>query len=498
MPTRNSAATRRSPLRCVQAWFGAGLGPNTAGDDLAPRRVVTLAWPAVVEGLLQTAIGVVDTFMVSRVSEAALAGVGTALQIIFVMIVFMTAISVGASVLVAQAHGAGDQREARSFSKQALSLVTLLTIPLSVVGVALARPLVDIFGVEPDVAAIGADYWRVTAYGLLAMTGMFVTSAVLRGVGDTQTPMRATMIANVINAVLAYLLIFGQLGLPALGPVGSAWASVVGRGLGLLFMLWVLLRPAHPASVAGRGGWLPQRSTVKRILGIGFPAALEELSFALSFATLTAVIAILGTSALAAQRIAFNALSLAFLPAFGLSLATTSLVGQSVGARDPRGGSLAVRIAAQYAVVWMGAIGVLYLLLAEPVMRAFSDDPAVVAMGVDALRVLALSQPFWGLEFVFAGALRGTGNSRFPLLVNSVWTWSCVGLSAIVVRLLGGGLASVWLVFLVLGPFPMLAFRWRMRRDPHLGHGVVELDRLNPPSTVEPASATRDTVAGRH
>jgi Na+-driven multidrug efflux pump len=234
-------------------------------------------------------------------------------------------------------------------------------------------------------------------------------------------------------------------------------------------MLAVLFRPRNPVSIHGPHGWMPRFDTVRSVFNIGVPSALEELSFAISFAVLTAVIAALGTEALAAQRIAFNALSLAFLPGFGVSLAATALVGQSVGARDARFGSLVTRVAAQYAAIWMGAIGVLYFFAATPIMRAFTDDPQVVSAGAGALRALTLSQPFWGITFVQAGALRGTGNSTFPLVVNSLWIWSTVLICWVAIQQFDAGLTGTWLVFSATVPVPLLLFQRRITRDSHLG-----------------------------
>ena len=272
---RSSVSVYRRVLR----WLSIGAATPPTHEDVVRRRVVSLAWPAVVEGLLQTAIGLVDTFFVARVSDVALAGVGTALQLVFIMIVVMSAVSVGASVLVAQSVGAQEFIRARALTRQALVLAVLLSLPLSAVGVIFASPLIHVFGVAADVGAVGVDYWRITAYGLVIMTVMFVASAVLRGAGDTKTSMRATLLANGVNGVLAYLLIFGRLGFPELGPSGSAWASVAGRAVALAVMLSVLLRSRTSISIRGWHDWLPRPRIAKRMLGIGMPAAIEELIF---------------------------------------------------------------------------------------------------------------------------------------------------------------------------------------------------------------------------
>ncbi|RIK47171.1 MAG: MATE family efflux transporter [Chloroflexi bacterium] len=474
-------------VSALRRWLGFAPPSDTSEDAVVRRRVVTLAWPVVIEGLLQTAIGVVDTFFVAKVSEEALAGVGTALQLVFIMIVVMSAVSIGASVLVAQAVGAGENDRARGLAKQSLTLGALVTIPMSVLGVAFARPAIDLFGVEPAVAEIGASYWRITSLLAFGMTGMYVASAVLRGAGNTKISMQSAILANIINAVAAWLLIFGNLGFPELGADGSAWAAASGRIAAFGVMLVVLFRPATIISVRGWFGWRPRLATVRRVLRIGAPAATEELAFSLSLAVLTVLVAMLGTQALAAQRIAFNALSLAFLPGFGVALAASALVGQSVGARDPRFGRLATNAAGQYATVWMSLIGVIYFLAATPIMRAFSDDPAVIATGAAALRALAVSQPIWAITMVWAGALRGTGNATFPLVVNAIWSWSVIPICWVMITLLDYGLGGVWLVYAITGIAPVIVFRARINRDRHLGAAAADLATRSPAANPGPA-----------
>jgi putative MATE family efflux protein len=470
--------------RMVLSWLGIGIGADPSPEAVVRRRVVALAWPAVVEGVLQTAIGIVDTFFVAQLSDEALAGVGTAQQLLFIAIVVMSAVSVGASVLVAQAVGARDERSSRSLARQSVTLAALVSIPLTIVGVAFASQAIAPFGLEPEVERIAVDFWRVSALTLSGMTGMFVVSAVLRGAGDTRTPMRATLLANVVNGLLAYPLIFGSLGFPELGASGSAWAAAIGRYAGLAMMLVVMLKPHSPVSLAGRAGWLPRLRTARGIFRIGVPAALEELSMSLSFAVLTGIVAILGTDALAAQRIAFNAMSLGFLPAWGISMAATALVGQSVGARDPRSGRLATHISAQYAAVWMGALGLLFFILAEPIVRLYSDDPGVIQVGTDSIRALATSEAMWGLMMVYAGALRGTGDSRFPLYVNSVFTWTTVTACWVAITQFDRGLGFAWMMFTFISPFMIVLYRHRLNRDPYLGKGADALTLAEPVAPV--------------
>ena len=447
-------------------------GPNAAAataaagaaDPSLQRRVFGLAWPVISENFLQTMLGIVDTLLVAQLGTAAIAGVGSALQVMFFVVAALSAMSVGSSVLVAQAVGGRRYDHANLYAKQSVVWSLLLSIPMVIAGLALAGPVLAVFGMAPDVTAIGTDYLRVTMGTVVVLTLLLLGGGVLRGAGDSRTPMIITMIINVINVVLTYALIFGTWGLPALGAVGSAWATFIARALGCVMILMVLWRGRHGVSIRGRQGWMPSFTTARGILNIGVPAALEQLLITTAFLVLTVIVARLGTAALAAHRIAFNALSISFLPGIGFGIATTALVGQAVGAHRMGEAAAVARIATIWAMLWMGAIALLILFFAEPMMRAFSDDPVVVAMGAAGLRVVALAQPLWAILFVQSGALRGAGNTRFPLRVNATGIWSAVLLSAALLATVGGGLVSVWVSFLFTAPFTCGLMWWRFRR----------------------------------
>lgn len=481
-----------APRRLLQ-WFGLSQPENPSDDDLMRRRVILLAWPAIIEGLLQTSIQVVDTFLVSRVSDAALAGVGAAIQLVFVMILAFTAVAVGCSVLVAQAVGAKDFGRASAIAKQSLILGVIISIPLLILALSLADQLIGLYGMPADVTAIGVDYWRVNAFALLPFVGMFVLGGVLRGTGDTKTPMLSTLAANIVNTIVAYGLIFGRLGFPEIGVVGSAWGTVVGRSAAVLVLLFVLLRPDQLVNLRGWSDWRPKLETARNVLRIGVPSAIENVTTAIGFTTMTAVVAILGTAALAAHRITFNALSLSFMPALGMSMAATALVGQAVGARDPASARRAATISSHYAALWMGMIGVIYLLTGDQIMGLFSSDPAVIGIGGDSLRVLAFSQPFWGLMLVYSGAMRGTGNSRYPMLVNSIMIWITVGLSYIAIGQLGLSLPYAWGTFLIVSPISILLLRRKLLSDPLLSEQEEEGTGETVPADRRPVLAEGST-----
>ncbi|MEA2597057.1 MAG: hypothetical protein QOF01_3526 [Thermomicrobiales bacterium] len=434
------------------------LGPMTQ------RRVLAMALPIIGENLLQTAVGAVDTLMVARLGSASVAGVGTAAELVFFIISMLIALEVGATVLISKAFGAGDLESVRRLARQAIVWGILAAIPVSIGGYFAAGPVIGLFGTEPDVAQHATTYLQITAATSVALLLTFVCGAIFRGVGDSRTPLYASIFANVFHVVAAYLLIFGHLGLPELGVAGSAWAAALTRGTSAAILLALLIRGRRAVSIRGRAGWLPRRETGRALFRLGLPASFEQALASAGFTTMLAVVAILGTASLAAQQIGFTALSIAFMPGFGFALAATTLVGQSVGARRLGDASKAVRIAELWAVCWMAIGGVIYFVVAGPVMNVFTDDPEVVNAGVNALHAISLSLPFWAIWSVNAGALRGLGDTRTPLVMSVVTIWSAVGLAYLVVTRFDGGLGMVWGTFMFTSPIGAFGNRYILRR----------------------------------
>ncbi|MBA3947500.1 MAG: MATE family efflux transporter [Herpetosiphonaceae bacterium] len=424
------------------------------------QRVLRLAWPVIGENLLETTLFVVDTLLVARLGADAIAGVGSAMQILFFLISILSALAIGSSVLVAQAIGGGNLPQANSLARQSLVWSVLLSVPLAACGLLFSRPIIDVFGLTPEVARIALAYMHVTMGTVIVLVGLIIGGGVLRGAGDSRTPMLVTAFANVINVGLAYGLIYGHFGLPALGAVGSAWATFIARGLALLLLLALLWRGRNGVTIKGMGGWLPDLKIARQVLQLGVPAALEQVLTSAGFLVLGIIVAHLGTTMLAAFRLAFTALSFAFLPGFGFGIAATALVGQSVGARRMREGVVATHIATAWAVAWMSVGAVLSLLFAPQLIAVFSSDSSVQQAGTGALRMVALSMPFWAVLFVQSGGLRGAGNTRFPLLVSGSGIWASVGIAALLIATVGGGLISIWAAFVLVSPFTA-TLMWR-------------------------------------
>lgn len=444
-------------------------------------RVFQLAWPIILENLLQTLLGIVDTVMVGRLGANALAGVGTAQQFLFFIIAVLSGVSIGSSVLVAHAVGAGDFPSANRIAKQSVIWCFAIAAPLALLGAIFSRDLMYLLGVTDQVAAIGEGYLKVTMLAAVFLVLPFTVGAVLRGAGDTRTPLVATSCANVINAVVAYVLIFGAFGFPTLGPIGSAWGAAAGRFVSCAVLLVALWRGRAGLTIRGKVGWRLERLLAHRVISLGAPAAVEQVATSAAFLVMAVVVARLGTDSLAAQRVVGNLLGISLLPGFGFSIAAAALVGQSLGAGNPDEGADATAIATQWAILWMGALGVVFIVFRQPLAAAFTTDSEVLRIAAESMIPLGLTQPLWAIGFVSAGGLRGAGNTRFPLYMTLLGIWGTVLLAIAMTNTLHVGLAYVWGGFLIFSPLTAY-LSWRRFRV-----GDWKSHRFGGLTPVEPA-----------
>ena len=439
---------------------------ETAVPPMTQRRVLGLAVPIIGENLLQTAVGAIDTLLVGRIGAAAVAGVGIGFELSFCFIAILFAVSIGTTVLVAQAFGAKDPARAGMLARQAILWGVILSIPVAIVGYFATPHLVGVFGADEAVTDYATTYVQITLATIVVLLLNYLTGGVFRGVGDGRTPLIAAIIANVVHIALSWMLIGGEFGLPAWGVAGAAAGTAIGRGVGAAFLLVVLLRGRGPISIRGRGDWFPRVSVARDIFRLGGPGAIEQMTTQAGFILLIAVVASLGTATLAAQQIGFTAMSIGFLPGIAFSTTATALVGQSIGARRADHARDAFRITIFWSLVWLTIGGLILAAFPAATLRLFTDDEAVVAAGTLGMQVIALGLPLWALLLVSSGALRGSGDTRGPMIRGIIMVWSSTALSWIGVEFFDRDLGYVWATFFLTGPvaiaFNIRAFRRRM------------------------------------
>jgi putative MATE family efflux protein len=461
---------------------------------MTQRRVLRLALPIIGENFLQSAVGIIDTLMVARIGASALAGVGVSLEIVFFMIAILSSISIGGTVLISQAIGARDRTRANQLARQTVLWGATLSIPLGIIGFMSADALIGLFHTEPDVAEHAITYLRITGTTVMTLLMTFVCGAVLRGAGDSRSPLFASLIANLVKIVLSYGLIFGNFGLPRLEVAGSAWSTTIARGIGAIILISVLTSGRRNITIRGAGSWLPKPHFAVQLLRLGVPAAIEQMLMSAGFTALVSIIAMIGTPALAAHQVSFNSLSLAILPGFGFAIAATALVGQSIGASRPDHARLAVRIATRWAFVWLTLAASVYIVFNDQIIRFYTADPDVIAEGATALIAIGLGLPLWAFWTVNGGGLRGSGDTRTPMIFSVTAMWSAVVIGWVLVRWFDAELWMVWITFLFTTPLPAigntLKFQRRMdRAEAELAKGSG--DGALPPDQVRTSTTSR-------
>ncbi len=412
-------------------------------------------------------VGVADIAMVGRLGPVAVTAVGLSNQIAFITMNLSAALHVGSTAVVARSVGKSDSAAARETARQAFIMGTIMALFMFGLTLILARGGLHILGAEADVVSAGLPYLRWKALSLIFGVITMTCAAVLRGAGDTRTPMWVGGSVNVLNVALNYLLIFGNLGFPALGVTGAGVATAVARGVGMAAMIMVFFSGRSVLPLSIRDGFRPDVPTIKRVVAIGLPAAGERLLMKTGQILFTMIIVGLGTSAYAAHQIALRIESLTFMPGFALGVAATTMVGQNLGADRPdranEGGYVAQRMG-----LWLGlAVGCLFFLFASPIVALFiPGHPEIIEMGAGILRIIALVQPALALNLIISGALRGAGDTRLVMLINGTSIWGRVGLAYLLVNVMGMGLVGAWLgmaVDLLLRSL-FLLFRYRTGR----------------------------------
>lgn len=442
--------------------------PAVEGEPISlNRQLFNLAWPSLIENLLQTMLGFVDLVFVGQLGAEAIAGVGLGNQLMFLLLVSFMGLSVGNQALVARAIGAGDKEYAQRIAKQSLIIAAVLSLFIAAVGLIFSDSIIAVMGATADVTAIGGAFLRIVSTFSIVMGVMLIGGGTLRGSGDTRTPMVITGLINFINIALDYLLIFGNFGFPRLGPVGSAVATTIARAVGAALILYVLFKRGSILKLPVRGGWNFQRDVVARILNIGWPAAAEQIVFQLGFLTFSAIAIFLGTADLAAQQIAFNISGFSILPAFAFGVAATTLVGQNLGAQNPDRAEASAWQALKSGMVWMCLMGVGFYVWRDWLVGIYTTDPDVIRLGEMCLIFIAVAQPLQAISVVLASALRGAGDTRATLIFTFIGIWIVrVAFGYLMGIVFGLGLFGVWLGWIAdfLTRATLIAWRFRGAR----------------------------------
>ncbi len=421
-------------------------------------KVMRLAWPVMAESFLQTFAQMVSMALVGRIGASAVTSIGLSMAPLNVLYGLFTGLGVAATAVVARSMGAGDERGATHAAGQAV-LLSLLVAIAGAVGVGLfARDLVVWMGAEPEIVAEGTRYLRVMTPGLFFMWMSTVLTGALRGAGDTRTPMKINILVSIANFALNLVLVYGLLGVPAMGVLGAGLATTtarVGGGL-LLFVFYLWGHTVLPPRL--REDFRVDKPVMGRILRIGIPSAGERVIMSGSSVVYQKMVAGLGTVSYAAHTIGVNAEGISYMPGQAFSVAATTLVGQNLGAGDPERAKRSTFEALKIACLFVGTVGLVFLVCPQLLMGFYTRDIEVIELGSVYLRIMAFCQIPQAFGFVLTGGLRGAGDTKFPMWVTLVGNWLIrVTMTYVLINVVRTGVSGAWWAMAADGLFKATA-----------------------------------------
>ncbi|HEX2190072.1 MAG TPA: MATE family efflux transporter [Longimicrobiaceae bacterium] len=434
------------------------------------RSILVLSVPMILEMLMESIFAVVDVFFVAKLGADAVATVGLTESMLALVYALAMGLGIGATATVARRIGEGDPDGAARAAVQAIVLGVAISVVIGVFGVAMAPRLLGWMGASPGVIEQGAGFARVMLGGNAAILLLFLVNAIFRGAGDAAVAMRVLWIANGINIVLTPCLIFGPGPFPEMGVTGAAVATTIGRGTGALLALSLLVRPGGRITVRRRH--LEVRpELLARIVRLSASGAFQVLVGTASWIGLVRIISTFGSAALAGYTIGIRIVIFALLPSFGMSSAAATMVGQALGAGKPERAERAVWRAGFYNLCFLGTVGLGFVVFAGPLVRLFTDDPAIIPYGADCLRIVAAGFLFYAYGMVITQSFNGAGDTWTPTVLNLLvfWLWE-IPLAYLLAIPLGmgprGAFLAITVAFSTLAVASALMFRrgrWKTR-----------------------------------
>ena len=385
------------------------------------KQVLKLAWPVISEGVGVMTVNVVVTAMVGQLGAVPLAAVGLATMMQFTAAMVFAAAGTGAASIIARETGAGHWHEVRNIAGQAVMLGAVFGIVLGTLGMLAADTVLALTGAEPEVAGLAAGLVKIMFMFTPFFLIMSIANAALRGMGKTKTAFYITIFSNTTALTISYVLVFGN-GVPQLGAYGAAWGLGLSQLAGGLAALMTLNR-LKSVRLSWRHILSFKQPSIRRIIDISVPAALEQVAMQGGRLAFTFMLAGVGALQFAAHQIAMQVESMSFMPGFGFSVASMTLVGQYLGKGKPHRAAQFAWMTNKIAFWSMAATGTAIFIFAKPLAALFIDDAQVVYWGALCIMIAVLEQPTLAVCFVLGGALRGAGDTRWPMYVTTVGVW---------------------------------------------------------------------------
>ncbi len=396
---------------------------KTFTDGSIFKALIALSIPVVFSNILQSAYQLVDTFWVGRLGAQAVAAVSLSFPIIFLMFAVGGGLTIAGSIMVAQSIGAKEIKRANHIAGQTLLMILAIVIPLTIIGISISGPLMKFMGADANVLPLATNYLQVSFIGLIFVFGFFAFQALLRGVGDVKTPIYIVLGTVILNSILDPLFIFGYGPIPGFGVAGAAGATVLTQAIATIIGLFILFSGKYGIHLK-LNEFKPDKELIMKMFKLGLPASIEQSMRALGFTVMTILVAGFGTSVIASYGIGTRILSFVIIPAIGLSMATSTIVAQNIGAGKLRRAEQTANLSAIIGFVSLTIIGVLAFVFAENIASVFiTGDPHALEGSVTFVKVMALTFGFIGMQLSLAGAFQGSGNTFASMILTVISVW---------------------------------------------------------------------------
>jgi MATE family, multidrug efflux pump len=421
METQNtSAAPQPSLWKSIREAVRGSHQDFTTGS--LNRAILLLAIPMVLEMVLESLFAVVDVFWVGRLGADAVATVGLTESLLSLVFAVGLGLSLSTTAMVARRIGEKDPNGAAVAGVQAIVIGLAVSLAIGLPCFFYAPRLLRLMGASPQVIAVGSSYARIALGGSGAILMLFLNNAIFRGAGDAAIAMRLLWVSNIINLVLDPCLIFGLGPFPKLGVTGAALATFTGRSIGVGYQFYRLLRGSERIRIL-RQHIRINLSVLLRLVRVSLTGILQFAIAHTSWIGLVRIVSIFGSAALAGYTIAIRIVIFVILPSWGLSNAAATLVGQNLGAKQPQRAETSVWRTGFYNMIFLGAIGVIFVVFAEPIVRLFTHDPQVVPLAASCLRIISYGNIGYAYGMVMLQAFNGAGDTITPTIVNFFGFW---------------------------------------------------------------------------
>ncbi|MED4017695.1 MATE family efflux transporter [Sutcliffiella cohnii] len=424
------------------------------GNDLSEKQswrsqskvILALATPAIIENFFQTIIGFVDTYFLSKVGLDEVTAVGLTNAIILVYFAIFMSIGVAANIFIAKYRGANEHENAKKVAQQSIFLACFTGLIFGIFTLVFSSPILKLMGAEGNVLTLGTVYFNIVAIPSILISLMFVLSSIIRGTGDTKTPMKVSIWINILHILLDYIFIFGFLFIPSMGIIGAAIATVIVRLVGVL-LLWRFLGNSElKIRILDKNCWMPNKTIQLQLLTMGGPAAGERLVMRLGQVLYFGFIIQLGTNTFAAHQIAGSIEVFSYMIGYGLATAATILIAQHIGANEYDKAKQVGTTVTILSIFIMTILGSFLFFFAEWLGQLFTNDPDVIRDIRIALQIDAFIQPILAIVLVLTGVFQGGGNTKYPMYITTIGIWVIRTVGVYVLGIsLGFGIAGVWI-----------------------------------------------------